>query len=52
MFARQSYTFNEDDVIGIVEVVLSGAVREDALVIVTGGKTTGFYSVYNSIMII
>jgi hypothetical protein len=38
MFARQSYTFDEADVIGIVEVVLSGPVREDALVIVTGGE--------------
>ena len=45
MFARQSYTFNEDDVIGIVEVVLSGPVREDALVIITGGKITGLFSV-------
>ena len=40
MFARESYTFNEDDVIGVVEVVLSGPVREDALVIVTGGEIT------------
>ena len=39
MFARRSYTFNEDDVIGIVEIILSGPVREDALVIVTGGET-------------
>ena len=38
MFARPSYTFNEDDVIGIVEVVVSSPVQEDALVIVTGGK--------------
>lgn len=45
MFARQSYTFNEDDVIGIVEVVVSGPVREDALVIVTGGETTGLFGV-------
>lgn len=39
MFARRSYTFNEDDVIGIVEIVLSGPVREEALVTVTGGET-------------
>lgn len=39
MFAQQSYTFNEDDVIGIVEIVLSGPVREDARVIVIGGET-------------
>ncbi len=38
MFARQSYTFNEADIIGIVEVILSGPVREDALVIITGGE--------------
>ena len=43
MFARRSYTFSEDDFVGIVEVVLSGPVREDALVIVTGGENTACY---------
>lgn len=38
MFAQPSYIFSEDDVIGIVEIVLSGPVREDALVVVTGGE--------------
>ena len=37
MFSRPSYTFNEDDVIGIIEVVVSGPVREDAEVIILGG---------------
>ena len=37
-FAQPSYTFNEDDVIGIVEVIISGPVREDAQVIVIGGE--------------
>ena len=37
MFARPSYTFNEDDVIGIIEVVISGSVLQDTEVFVIGG---------------
>ena len=37
MFSRPSYTFNEDDVIGIIEVVVSGAVLEDAELVISGG---------------
>ena len=40
MFSRPSYTFSEDDVIGIIEVVISGAILEEAEVIVTGGEIT------------
>ena len=44
MFARPSYTFNEDDVIGTVEIVISGPILEEAEVIVVGGENTrGYY---------
>ena len=39
MFERPSYTFNEEDEMGIIEIVKSGTVSEPFDVRVVGGKT-------------
>lgn len=43
MFSRPAYTFIEDDVIGTIEVVISGPVREDTEVFISGGTAHAWF---------